>query len=147
MDYDKATTLAKNLRKFALFVQDNASELPDDIAIEVSSHLWSWDTTTDTEVPVAVGKAMKAAVNDGADIKKEYSDNYFRCYMTWGYEEPKIVWKIATHREDVCERKVVGTHMVKKMVAPEGDWTEKEVEEDIVEWECHSLLKMAGDND
>ena len=68
MDYDKATTLAKNLRKFALFVQDNASELPDDIAIEVSSHLWRWDTTTDTEVPVAVGKAMRTFI-------------FFRCFI------------------------------------------------------------------
>jgi hypothetical protein len=32
-----------------------------------------------------------------------------------------------------------------KMVAPEGDWTETEVEEEIVEWECHSLLKDGSD--
>ena len=145
MEYIKAKALAKNLRKFALFIQDNADELPDEIKVEVSSHLWSWDT--DHEIPATIGKAMKVALFDGADIQKEYTDSYFRCYMTWGHDDPKIIWKVVSHREDVCEKKVVGTHMVTKMVAPKGDWTEQEVEEEIVEWECHSLLKMAGDDE
>ena len=149
MEYSKARALAKNLRKFALFIQDNADELPDDINVEVSTHLWSWDISTD--IPITIGRAMRAAVYDGAHIKKEYSDSYFRCYMTWGHEEPKISWKVVSHREDVCEKKVVGTQTVTKMVAPKGDWTEQEVEEEIVEWKCHSFLDLpktsGGDDD
>jgi hypothetical protein len=142
MEYSKANRLANNMRKFALFIQDNATELPEDMKVDIATHLWSWDASDDVEIPNVIGKAMRAALHDGADIKKDYSDNYFRCYMTWGIDEPKITWKIASSREDVCTKEIIGTHMVTKMVAPEGDWTEKEVEEEIVEWKCHSLLKM-----
>tara|TARA_B100000470_G_scaffold217206_1_gene201264 strand:+ start:967 stop:1407 length:441 start_codon:yes stop_codon:yes gene_type:complete len=144
MDYPKAKMLADNLRAFAMFIEGYAEDIPDDITVELSTHLWSW-SVEESAIPSIIGKAMKAAVLDGADIKKEYSDNYFRCYMTWGMEAPKVTWKIVSGREDVCTKKVLGTHKVTKMVAPEGDWTEQEVEEEIVEWECHSLLKMASD--
>jgi hypothetical protein len=144
MEQVKANTLATNLRKVALFIQDHADDLPEHIAIDLSTHLWSWSVEEDA-IPSIIGKAMRSSLNDGADVKKEYSDNYFRCYMTWGIDEPKITWKIVSGREDVCTKKVLGTHTVTKMVAPEGDWTEQEVEEDVIEWECHSLLKMADD--
>ena len=143
MEKDKARTLAKNMRKIALFIQDNAEDLPPTIQVDLSTHLWSWNVDEGTEIPAIYGKVIHAALHDGADIKKDYSDGYFRCYLTWGIEEPKITWKIVTSREDVCTKTVVGVKTVKKMVAPEGDWTEQEVEEEIVEWECHSLLKPA----
>ena len=145
MEIDKARTLAKNMRKIALFIQDNADDIPDDIKIDMATHLWSWDVKEGTEIPAIFGNAMRAALHDGADIKKDYSDGYFRCYLTWGIEAPKITWKIVSSREDVCTKTVVGTKTVTKMVAPEGDWTEQEVTEDIVEWECHSLLKVTDD--
>ena len=145
MEKDKARTLAKNMRKVALFIQDNADDIPDDIQIGMTTHLWSWDVKEGTEIPAIFSNAMRAALHNGADIKKDYSDGYFRCYLTWGIEEPKITWKIVSSRDDVCTKTVVGTHKVMKMVAPEGDWTEKEVEEEIVEWECHSLLKDGSD--
>ena len=141
MEYTKACTLADNLRKIALFIQDNAEDLPSEIKVDMATHLWSWDVDEGTEIPAIFGNAMRAALRNEADIRKDYSDGYFRCYLTWGIEEPKITWKIVSSREDVCTKTVVGTHMVTKMVAPEGDWTQKEVEEEIVEWECHSLLK------
>jgi hypothetical protein len=145
MEYTKAKQLATNLRKFALFIQDHADDIPDDIKVDMATHLWSWDVTDDIEIPAIFGNAIRTALHDGADIRKDYSDGYFRCYLTWGIEEPKITWKIVSSREDVCTKTVVGTHKVTKMVAPEGDWTEKEVEEEIVEWECHSLLKDGSD--
>ena len=141
MEYIKAKQFASNLRKFALFVQDHAIDIPNDITVEMTTHLWSWENHDDTKIPVIIGKAMRAGVHDGADIKKDYSDNYFRCYLTWGFEEPKVTWKIVSARDDVCTKKIVGVQTVTKMVAPEGEWTEQEVEEEIVEWECHSLLK------
>jgi hypothetical protein len=145
MEQSKANRLANNMRKFALFIQDNADELPDDIKVDVATHLWSWDASDDTEIPATIGKAMRAAMHDDADVKKDYTDNYFRCYMTWGIEDPKIIWKIVSSREDVCTKNVVGTHKVIRQVPPEGDWTQKEVEEEIVEWECHSLLASTTD--
>ena len=148
MDRDKARELAKNMRKVALFIQDNHAEIPDTINVELTSYLWTWaDDTQEVGVPVLIGSAMRAALGTGADIKKEYSDSYFRCYLTFGIEAPKITWKIVAERDEVCTKKVVGTKTVTKMVAPEGDWTEKEITEDIVEWECHSLLKAGEAND
>jgi hypothetical protein len=145
MEYSKANRLANNMRAFASFIEYNAADLPEDIKVDVATHLWSWDASDDTEIPATIGKAMRAALHDGADIKKDYSDNYFRCYLTWGIEEPKVTWKIVSSREDVCTKNVVGVHTVTRMVAPEGEWTQKEIEEEIVEWECHSLLAAPMD--
>ena len=145
MEYMKAKQLATNLRKFALFIQDHANEIPDDIKVEMATHLWSWDVSDDVEITGVIGKAMRAGMHDGADIRKDYSDSYFRCYLTWGIDEPKVTWKIVTGRDEVCTKNVVGVHKVIKMVAPEGDWTQQEVEEEIVEWECHSLLKVTDE--
>ena len=145
MEYSKAHRLAYNMREFASFIEENATEIPEDIKVDVATHLWSWDASDDVEIPATIGKAMRAAMHDGADIKKDYSDNYFRCYMTWGIEDPKVTWKIVSSREDVCTKEIIGTHMVTKMVAPEGDWTQQEVEEEIVEWKCHSLLAPTTD--
>jgi len=145
MEYSKANRLAYNMREFASFIEENAHELPEDIKVDVATHLWSWDVSDDTEIPATIGRAMRAAMHDDADVKKDYTDNYFRCYMTWGIEDPKIIWKIVSSREDVCTKNVVGTHKVIRQVPPEGDWTQKEVEEEIVEWECHSLLASTTD--
>ena len=145
MEDMKAHLLASNIREFASFIEYNAADLPEDMKIDIATHLWSWDYDDDVEIPATIGKAMRAALQDGADIKKDYSDNYFRCYLTWGIEDPKIIWKIVSSREDVCTKNVVGVHKVTKMVAPEGEWTQKEVEEEIVEWECHSLLASITD--
>ena len=146
MERNKARTLAKNMRKVALFIQDNHAEIPDTINVELTSYLWTWADDTQ-DIPAQIGSAMRAALLVGADIKKEYSDSYFRCYLTFGIEAPKITWKIVSERDEVCTKKIVGTKTVTKMVAPEGDWTEKEVTEDIVEWECHSLLMAREAND
>jgi len=46
--------------------------------------------------------------------------------------------QIAADREAVCERRVIGTRTVVKQVATAFE--DREVKEDVVEWDCGSLL-------
>ena len=44
----------------------------------------------------------------------------------------------------MCVKRIVGTKTVKKQV-PIGGYEEQEVEEDVVEWDCHPLLAATDD--
>ena len=61
--------------------------------------------------------------------------------MDFGKKQP-VRYKIVCNREEVCEKHVVGTEKVTKKVAPPGEWTEEEVEQDIIEWKCNPLLAV-----
>jgi hypothetical protein len=36
--------------------------------------------------------------------------------------------------------------MIERDVPPEGEWTKKMVEQDVVEWDCHPLLAVTKDD-
>lgn len=136
MKADRADQLVGDLRKFATFLEEWWSYLPDDLDVEITSHLWGWDVE---DVPDAMIEAVRAGLKGGAQITKDYQHSYFRVYMTFG----ELVYRIVCDREQVCTKKVVGTETVTKKVPPDGEWTEEEVEQDVVEWECHPLLAPA----
>ena len=136
MKADRADQLVGDLRKFATFLEEWWSYLPDDLDVEVTSHLWGWKVD---DVPDAMIEAVRAGLKGGAQITKDYQHSYFRVYMTFG----ELVYRIVCDREQVCTKKVVGTETVTKKVPPDGEWTEQEVEQDVVEWECHPLLAPA----
>ena len=136
MKADRADQLVGDLRKFATFLEEWWSYLPDDLDVGIASHLWGWDVE---DVPDAMIEAVRAGLKGGAEIRKDYSNLYFRVYMTFG----ELEYKIVCDRDQVCTKKVVGTETVTKKVPPEGEWTEEEVEQDVVEWECHPLLAPA----
>ena len=136
MKADRADQLVGDLRKFATFLEEWWSYLPDDLDVGITSHLWGWDVE---DVPDAMIEAVRAGLKGGAEIRKDYSNLYFRVYMTFG----ELEYKIVCDRDQVCTKKVVGTERVTKKVPPEGEWTEEEVEQDVVEWECHPLLAPA----
>jgi len=58
-----------------------------------------------------------------------------------------LQYRVVCNREEVCEKNVIGTKMVTKRVPPEGEWSEQEVEEEIVEWVCNPLLAIATDKE
>ena len=139
MNPDEAGELAYDLRKFADFLDIHAEELPK-VQVDVASYVWDYNGSGD-DVPQSVALAMRAGLKDADKVEKEYSDNYFRMYMSFG----ALKYKIVCNRDEVCERKVLGTEMVTKSVPPEGKWVEKEVEQEIVEWVCNPLLAIATD--
>jgi len=141
VDDNKAFHLAENLRTFADFIDEHAADLPADIQMDCYTYLWDWALEDDSTVPVAMSRAMRAGLKSSAVVKKEYSDNYFRLYMDFGIRQP-VQFKIICNRDEVCEKRVVGTEKVIKQIAPAGKWTEEEVEQDIVEWECNPLLNV-----
>jgi len=53
-----------------------------------------------------------------------------------------LALEIVVSRDAVCERKVVGTRKVIKQIPVKHETVE--IEEDVVEWDCGSLLKPIG---
>jgi len=140
MDYDKRTELASNLREFADFLDNHGQDIPD-VNVDVSSRVWSWTSAGD--VPTAIALALRAGMKGADEVTKEYSDNYFRLYLSFG----ELQYRVLCDRDEVCERTVVGTETVMESVPPEGEWTEQAVEKDVVEWVCNPLLAAAKDVD
>ena len=140
MDYDKRTELANDLRDFADFLNDHGQDIPD-VTVDVSSRVWSWTSAGD--VPTAIALALRAGMKGADEVTKEYSDNFFRLYLSFG----DLQYRVLCDREEVCERTVVGTETVIESVPPEGEWTEQEVEKDVVKWVCNPLLAAAKDVD
>jgi hypothetical protein len=139
MNPDEAGELAYDLRKFADFLDIHAEELPK-VQVEVASYVWDYNGSGD-DVPQSVALAMRAGLKGADKVEKEYSDNYFRMYMSFG----ALKYKIVCNRDEVCTKSVVGTEMVTERVPPPGDWTEQTVEKDVVEWVCNPLLAIATD--
>lgn len=63
-------------------------------------------------------------------VAVEADEYYFSVFKSFG----NFQMKVFASRSTVCKRKVVGTKKVWKKEATQ--WTEKEVEEEIVEWDC-----------
>ena len=73
---------------------------------------------------------------------KEYNSTFFKLTKQFGV----IKLEVVAYRDQVCVKRVVGTKKVKKQVLaeyqPPANYVEKEVEEEIVEWDCpESILK------
>jgi hypothetical protein len=142
MKYEKAIGMAEDLRKVAGFIEEQYSRVPD-IDVEITSYVgFGWDKSAE-DIPAIIADTVLAGLAEGASVRKDYGSSYFRAYLGFGGLE----YRVTCERDAVCTRRVIGTQMVTKSVPPEGVWTEKEVEEDVVEWDCHPLLAAAKETD
>ena len=136
MEHDKALELAENLRSLANFIETDPSKLPPEgLEIKASSHIYGGDANKDTFlnlVQLALGSA------EVVTIRKAYTDSYFEVHLSFG----GIDYESWARRESVCDRRVVGTETVTEKVAVQ--YEEREVEKEIVEWDCHPLLKSSN---
>lgn len=121
------------LRRLADFVDDN-DELFEKIDFDQQVHLGAWTHSNPKRTLVEMARA---AANDRfcVEVKKDYNGDFFSLFLD--FDGAKI--ELWTNRKEVCERRVVGTQTVTKKVAIEFE--EQDVEEEIVEWDCHPLLK------
>lgn len=111
----------EGLKSLITFLE-NCPELKD-LQAEIS--IWGPDTKEEmANIARAMGTCSKMH-NDAVLILK-------KCFGP--VELKKIAW-----RNYICERKVVGTKTVTKQT-PIG-FREEQVEEEIIEWECPSILK------
>lgn len=70
-------------------------------------------------------------------FEKESDQHYLRALKPFGNGYGKFQIRHLMGHEDVCERVVVGTRTVTKSVPMDDvEYTEIEVEEDIIEWKC-----------
>ena len=141
MEDSKTFQLVEDLRDFADFVEEHGPQLPG-VSVELRSWIWGYEVA-DQGVPEGVALALRAGIKSADEVTKEYSDDYFRLYLRFG----KLQYRVVCNREEVCEKNVIGTKTVTKKMPPEGDWTEQEVEEEIVEWVCNPLLAIATDKE
>jgi hypothetical protein len=148
MKEQEAYELAEDLRDLANLIQFNAIDLPENINFSIYSFIWGWTPAVrDTEggVPALLASAMRAGLKHGAcKITKRYDDSRFRLKLQMPNEH--ITYEISAERHEVCTKRITGTEMVEKDVPPEGDWTTKMVEQDVVEWDCHPLLAVTKDD-
>lgn len=70
-------------------------------------------------------------IKDIGNVDKEYTLYYFHIKKRLG----NAILSFAFDRGAVCERKVIGKKQVEEVNIPAH-------EEDIVEWDCHPLLKV-----
>ena len=135
----KISQLVEDLRNFADFVEEHGPQLPS-VNVELRSWIWGYEVENQG-VPEGVALALRAGLKSADEVTKEYSDDYFRMYLKFG----KLEYKVICNRKEVCEKNVIGTKMVTKSIPPEGEWTERQVEEEIVEWVCNPLLAIVTD--
>lgn len=112
-------------------------------AIPAIYEMLAWmEENPDIESPCSIDmvfvKFDKAAAADIVKAmgtgKKRHTDDSVILTKTFG-GEPDITAKLIVDRELVCKRKVVGTRIVAAVNTPERI-------EEIVEWECGSILKL-----
>jgi len=138
MDVDKAYELAIGLRGLAEFIGDNAPLLPDNLDVEVSSWLWSWNNTESTPKEEIAAVIRAALGNEDCVITKEYSDYAFRLALEFS---PQVTYKVKTQREEVCTAKVVGTEEYEVPITVGHEVKTR----DVVEWSCDPLLDRLVD--
>ena len=138
MDVNKAYDLVTGLRGLAEFIEDNAPLLPDNLDVEVSSWLWSWNSTESTPKEDIAAVIRAALGNEDCTITKEYSDYAFRLALEFS---PRVIYKVKTQREEVCTATVVGTEEYEVPITV-GHETKTR---DVVEWSCDPLLDRLVD--
>jgi hypothetical protein len=67
--------------------------------------------------------------------KKTYSEQFIRLTLEIS---PHFFLQAVDYRASVCEKKVTGKRLVTKLIPSE--YRLEEVEEEIIEWECGSIL-------
>lgn len=129
------------LREFADFLETHPDVPMENWRINVSYYTYDDET-------------VKAAARAATGWTKIYTDSYLDLAMYFGLDgaEPDdgqrtagLKFIISVPRDQVCTKRVVGTKVVEK---PDPEFIKQarkdapivEVEEEVVEWDCHPLL-------
>lgn len=84
-------------------------------------------------------KATTAAIIRA--VGGRWSKNATDAFFTTATQLRGLHIRVVAHRDQVCERRVIGTETVVKKVATVFE--EREVEQDIIEWDCGPILADA----
>lgn len=130
---DKRQQYIERLRYFADLLEDEPElEIPYQIGTDQM-----YFYPGDAEATALVAKLMPTSWKKNDPNASSYDASYYK--LTGEYVGAEVI--VMTSREDVCERKQVGTEkVVHAYVAPVMEYTE---ERPIYEYECTSLLAKA----
>jgi hypothetical protein len=127
----------KGLRALADWLESTPEALPDEPCWD-GIHLNVWPDGTDDEK-----KQKIIALAQAGSIDKHYGGNYMDLRKDFG---GGVKYEMSIKRDLVCTKRVVGTKTVEKR---DPELVEQvpmiEVEEDVVEWDCHPLLAPTED--
>lgn len=119
----KDKTMTESARALAQFLADNPEV--DEMMTSTTMYIFSYSETEFRRVNALLGTFEKNSDSYGLEAVKVFG-------------KIRLVHSIA--HEAMCEKKVVGTKVVKKMVPkeaqPEVEMIEVEEEEEITEWVC-----------
>ena len=136
MEHDKAIKVAEDLRRFADFIENSYHAIPA-AGVGITAKTYLWDTSEAKDYFLTLVRAGNGSEHVD-DVRKVYTDKYFELHLTVG----DLDYEVWCSRDVVCERKVLGTETVIESVAIEFE--DREIEKEIVEWECHPLLKSSA---
>lgn len=103
-------------------------ELPMPTHIEIGVYDFKEE---DLETAKKIAKSLKI-------FTKDIDESFFRLIKSFG----KVTIKYVFYRNAVCTKKVIGTKKETKLIPhPDALMIEREVETEIIEWNCSSLLK------
>lgn len=140
-----ANEIGRGLRAMAAFAEANP-ELADELAyaLDAGNVLLSCSHVPDPAATMAA--FATAAVRAGAKVTKSGNDSFFHTFLSWG----PVGLKVYAEREQVCERVVTGSEVVKETVPdPERlaqvPLVEVEKVVETYEWKCAPLLAATGE--
>lgn len=141
MEIEVRDKFVQDLRDFADFIEEKGEYLPMDsydCDFKVTCSLYDettydWETGETTVVKTAK-ELMREAAKALGKADKVWSEKYLDLQKDFG----GIQLEFTIRRDQVCERKVVGTKVIPEKVIPER--VEPEKVEEIVEWVCDDPL-------
>ena len=120
----KDQTMADSMREFADWLDANP-EVAALVTEDLRLYIFSYEEDEFRNINRLLGNFDKVADGYGLEALKKFG---------------RITLKHSISHEAVCEKKVVGTTIVKQMIpahpVPEVEMIEIEVEEEITEWIC-----------
>jgi hypothetical protein len=128
---ERRLKLAADLRKFADWLDETPEVLLD-----------SWSTGVWVNFYGATRQDVLALARTSGKFRKDYSGNHMQLIKEIGY----VTYTMSLPRDEICTSRVIGTR-TRTVRDPEGykNIPMVEVEEDIVEWDCHPLLQDSED--
>jgi hypothetical protein len=130
MKYKERDALVEGLRELADFIEAKGLELPH-IDARAVSWVYGYSPKTYQDDPERAKRDMRKAAKTLGKAEKNHTGNWFELKRRFG----PVLLEINTNRQNICERKVVGTREIEEKVIPART-------EEIVEWECYDLLSV-----
>jgi hypothetical protein len=131
----------QGMRDLASWFEDNP-EIPIPSYRQVVIENWVWGGENDEDGESAKQELLRLMGAGEGPWVKDYTGSYLEVRREFG----PCRYVLTVNREEVCTKRVVGTKTVKRRDPALVEQVPIiDVEEDVVEWDCHPLLAPTED--